>query len=107
MCKSDMLHRIDELTDDIEKAESAISNAQYELSNLKDEVHELSEDDHHDLLSELYLFITSLEEKTRPCRIKYIVPIYSEDDHEVVTGMDTTYFDWGFEAIIARLKGVL
>ena len=107
MCKEDLLNKIQETQDEIDKAETAISSAQYELSNLKDELDDLRDEDHHELLTQVHEFITGLEKKTRPCRIKYIAPIYSDDDHEVVVSTDVVYFDWGFQTIIEKIKEVL
>ncbi|MBU1534040.1 hypothetical protein KKF84_01905 [Myxococcota bacterium] len=107
MCKETLMNRITETEDEIEKAERAISSAQYELSNLKDEVDELRDDEHHDLLMQIHEFLVGLEKKTRPCRIATVNRISSEEDPHVCLGLDTTYFDWGFEDMLTKIKGVL
>ena len=107
MCKDTLMTQIKDTEEEIERAESAISSAQYEITTLKEIAEDLKEEDHHELLTELYTFIKGLEEKTRPCRIETIKPIYSDDDPEVVTLMETTYFDWGFTDIIAKIREVL
>jgi len=103
-----LLERIGQINDGISDAETSIQDAGFELTKLKNEIDELDFSINIEvamgLLTKIAGFISTIEKKTMPCRSKSIIPIFSDEDKEVVIRTEVEYFDWGFTEIHQIIK---